>query len=94
MSTHKDRENVKVVCDRLAKLKEKKGNRDKKGEKMRNASGQQGENEWSEKKSEQEHKQQNFFRNTYNIFFIKRVTRKFNVTTTTAKKCKKECATR
>ena len=34
MSTHKDRENVKVVCDRLAKLKEKKGNRDKKkGEK-------------------------------------------------------------
>ena len=30
MSTHKDRENVKVVCDRPAKLKEKKGNRDKK----------------------------------------------------------------
>jgi len=51
MSTHKDRENVKVVCDRLAKLKEKMGNRDKKGEKMRNASGQQGENEWSEKKA-------------------------------------------
>ena len=45
MSTHKDRENVKEVCDRLAKLKEKKGNRDKKGEKMRNAIGQQGENE-------------------------------------------------
>ena len=46
MSTHKDRENVKVVCDRLAKLKEKKGNRDKKKkEKMRNASDQQGENE-------------------------------------------------
>ena len=45
MSTHKDRENVKVVCDRLAKLKEKMGNRDKKRRKMRNASGQQGENE-------------------------------------------------
>ena len=45
MSTHKHKENVKVVCDRLAKLKEKKGNRDKKGEKMRNASGQQDENE-------------------------------------------------
>ena len=45
MSTHKDRENVKVVCDRLAKLKDKKGNRDKKRRKMRNASGQQGENE-------------------------------------------------
>ena len=46
------------------------------------------------KKSEQEHNQQIFFRNTYNIFSIKRVTRKFNVTTTTAKKCTKECATR
>ena len=33
MSTQKDRENVKEVCDRLAKLKEKKGNRDKKKEK-------------------------------------------------------------
>ena len=61
---------------------------------MRNASAQQGENEWSEKKSEQEHNQQIFFRNTYNIFSIKHVTRKFKVTTTTAKKRTKECATR
>ena len=60
---------------------------------MRNASGQQDENErqW-EKKSEQEHKQPNLFLGTYNIFSIKRVTSKFQVATTMAEKCTKKCA--
>ena len=31
---------------------------------------------------------------TYDIFFIKRVTRKFHVTTTSAKKCNKKCIAR
>ena len=43
------------------------------------------------KMSEKEYKQQFFF-STYNIFFIKRVTRKFHVAATTAKKCTKKCA--
>ena len=58
---------------------------------MRNASGQQGENErrWK-KKGEQEHKQQMFFVSTHDIFSVKRVTRKFHIATTAAKKCKKK----
>ena len=36
----------------------------------------------------------NFFVTTYDVFSIRRGTRKFHVTTTTAKKCTKKCATR
>ena len=36
----------------------------------------------------------NFFVTTYNVFSIRRGTRKFHVTTTTAKKCTKKCAAR
>ena len=41
----------------------------------------------SEKKSEQEHKQQIFFLSAHEIFSIKRVARKIHVATTTTKKC-------
>ena len=40
-----------------------------------------------EKKGEQEHKQQMFLVSTHDIFSVKRVTRKFHIATTTAKKC-------
>ena len=53
---------------------------------MRNASGQQGENE---RKGIQA---ANFFVSTYDIFFIKCVTRKFHNAATTTKKCTNKCA--
>ena len=60
------------------------------GEKIRNASSQQGEKRAAlEKKSKKEYKQQNFFVGTYNNFSIERVMWKFHVATTTKKKCKK-----
>ena len=43
-----------------------------------------------EKKGEQEHKRQMFLVSTHDIFSVKRVTRKFHIATTTAKKCKKK----
>ena len=58
---------------------------------MTNASGQYASTvtvSGSEKKSEQDHKQQR------HIFSIIRVTRKFQDATTTGKKCKKKCASR
>ena len=66
---------------------------------MINFSGQYGEMPGSEKKSEQEHKQQNFFERKCYISSIKRVTTleivpRCSYATATAKKCTKKCATR
>ena len=60
---------------------------------MRNASGQQVENESSEKNIEQEHKQQNVCVHD-DIFSLKNITRKIRVATTAAKQCTKKCAAR
>ena len=50
---------------------------------MRNAGGHQGENEGCEK---------TLYRNTYNISFLKRVTRKFLEISRCSRKAKKKCA--
>ena len=57
------------------------------GEKMRNASGHQGENEWQRKKVN---------RNSYNISSIKRVTRTFHfvVVQNNGKEMYKKCVAR
>ena len=64
---------------------------------MRNASGKQGEMSGSEKQRKIKRtgtQAVKFFGSTYDIFSIKRVTRKFHIATTTAKKCTKKCAAR
>ena len=59
---------------------------------MRNASGQQDENERQWEKKANRNTSNKIFVSTYNIFSIKRVTSKFQVATTMAEKCTKKCA--
>ena len=62
---------------------------------MRNASGQQGEDERQWKKKKRKGTQPTtFFFSTYNVFSINRVTRKIHVATTKAKNCRKQRAAR